>query len=397
MSGAGGPPGWADALRAQRLPPESLREILESLPGLCADDPVVLAGSFADGFASPVSDIDICAVAGDREPEASPQTQIAAVLGGRAVDITMVSAASVGTLLDRLSELARGGFVDHRLAESFAPDDRLLLHRLASGLPVQGHAALAAIRARIGTGLVRQKHLCALAMVKRRQVTAEALAGQGDWRELLFVARDIADSSADLLLAAAGDTSLALKWRLRRLAGAFGGGAPADAAASADPLRGAAESYLLHSTFPAAPDADSASGYASAAIGWSRRALLYSQCRLAGEEALLRPVRLPEGLRPPPLRLDVHLAFAGGRFGVRRLRGPDPAWEVSAEAAATLCAFDGSEGWDSPGAAIADPALVERLSALLRRLDYLAAPPSPDAVRAGTAQGPLSFSRQRLL
>jgi hypothetical protein len=264
----------------------------------------------------------------------------------------LVRRSAVHSLIEKLHEFDRGGCLDARLAESFADDDRILLHRLKTGLVIQGHSSLASIREQISDILLRHKYLCALNMVKRRQASAQAVFEDADWQNLLFITRDIVDASADMLLAATGDSSFSLKWRIKRLERQFGEACYAVGSAATNseetcafvgPFSASpAATYLELSTFPANPNLGSSYRYASAAIAWSRWAALFAGCALAREAVALKAVRCPDAFRVPALTLDAHLAFAEGRFALRRLGRTEPAWEISAEAASILCMFDGS-------------------------------------------------------
>jgi hypothetical protein len=371
---------WADALLAHHLPPDELLKILGTIPGLSGDAPAVLAGSVADNLANRVSDIDVYAVVSDDGAATNGlRAQIAAGHARRPLDINLIPVSVVNRLIEKLEAFARGGCLDAQLAESFSDTDRILLHRLNTGLAVQGQSTLAAMRERIGTSLVRHKYLCAFNMVKRRQATAQTLFEDSDWDSLLFIARDIVDSSADLLLAAAGDSSVGLKWRLKRLEAAFA--PPGGASGSAGDLKRSgisvflgpppAAAYLRLSTFPPAPGPQPAYRYASAAVGWSRRAMLFAGLSLAGGVAMLEPAQLPSQFRRPVLTLDTSLAFADGRFALRRLRKTDPPWEISGEAALILCMFDGLACPDAPPAREVSRDVLERFETFLRQHDFV--------------------------
>lgn len=345
---------WQLAVADAGLCAADVDKVLSSNKTVSASAAAFLAGSVAEGLANSRSDVDICLlVEGSTAPLGDPRARKSLNCGEVRIDLQLVGRRLMDELLARFAHYKATGFYDSTMAEVFSEEERRLLHRLRTRLPIRGHDTLERLASGVSKrSLARLKLSSARVVIKRRQVDAEGLRGEGDWRSLLFCAREIADHCADALLAARGDTSVGPKWRIRRLAAEYAdamhphsaaNGIRRDISLPGPPQPAPAETYLALATLPAEPDAQTAIRYAERVVSWSRIALLFASSMLGdGARSLLTPYPAHRlGAPLPALALDVHLALAESRFALRRLGDDNPGWEVSPEAASLLCAFDG--------------------------------------------------------
>ncbi|MDJ0643762.1 MAG: nucleotidyltransferase domain-containing protein [Erythrobacter sp.] len=355
---------WARALQRLGHSPLALLAMLHDQVGISPHAPVILSGSIASGLAGKDSDIDLYVFA-DRSSGASamPFQRSIHDVDGTQVDVSAIGQDRIAQLVARVKEFADTGCTDSIIADSFSEDERHLLDAIRSGLPIQAEEEVRRLCAPLeGDVLARLKFIRALAAVKRGQVSAEALRKQGDWRTLLFVARDVLDASADMLLAAAGNTSPSTKWRVRNLERHY----PHHESIvfPGIPQAPPAETYLELSSFPSRPSASTALKFAHAAIAWSRTVAVYTTCRLDNACERFRAVR---AAHPEPgkrgFALDTFLGFAGGEFVMRRLEQDAAPWILSGEATSTICALDFGRHWhgDHDEAEAADPGAIEAL------------------------------------
>jgi hypothetical protein len=334
---------WRTALGSVGIDPEAVLDTLSRSAGLPPACPIFLAGSIAEGLAVGSSDIDLYAICRPdelREGLLTGRDQVSVPLGGRHLDVTLLDPDWLNALLARLDKFCSHQPLSNAQADTFSTLERMTFHRLASGLPIAGPDSIATFRTAVSDHHLTLKRHCASQMIKRRKFSAQALADAGDYQNLLFICRDIADEAADLLLAAAGDGSVALKWRLPRLLMAY----RSESSNHMDPechalwpaLRDPAATYFRISHFPPEDRLETSLHYARQVIGWADLVQLWSSA-----PAKISHEKLAFGLRaaaeaPFALRLDCSVIHADGAFLLQRLNSASPGWEISAQAAAFI-------------------------------------------------------------
>jgi hypothetical protein len=333
---------WRECVSKAGVDPQQLLGALFHTAGLPADCPVLLAGSVAEKIAVGSSDIDIYAICGEDRRGGSPLTghgPFSIACGDRHLDLQLLDPHALLVLIARLERFCADSTSSDAWADSFTVEDRMILHRLASGLPIRGNDQIARFRAAIGDRHLRLKRHHALHMIKRRKCSAEALAGAGDFRNLRFICRDIADETADLLLAAANDGSVAIKWRWPRLGVAY----PSDRGFSAPPtpdlwpaLRDPAEAYYRLSHFPLADNLAATMRFASEVVGWADLGVLYTSAAGRLSPAIVAAGSSAAAGSALRLKFDCMLTHEDGGFVLQRLNSGQPGWEVSAQAAAYI-------------------------------------------------------------
>lgn len=341
---------WRPAFSEAGIDPEGIQQRLFEAVGLPRDCPMLLAGSIAEGLAVSSSDIDLYAICRPGEVRGgmlAGRDQVSVAYGNRHLDLTLLDPDWLCALIARLQDFCARQPPSNTQADTFSTIERMTLHRLASGLPISGVAAVAQFRSAISDRHLRLKRHCAAEMIKRRKFSAQSLVEAGDHRNLLFMCRDIADETADLLLAEAGDGSVALKWRLRRLGRAYPvvGSKQSEAANRTlwPALHNPAETYFRLSHFPTDDRMEASLRYARQVIGWADLASLW--CTGSGQitDQMLAAGSSLAAQATFRLRLDCSLACVDGAFLIQRLNSEVPGWEISPEAAVTLAHINSQE------------------------------------------------------
>lgn len=334
---------WRLALTNAGVDPDPITTILRSTVGLPPDCPVLLAGSIADGLAVRSSDIDLFAICTRQDLQGgllSGRDHVSVACGERRLDVTLLDPDELRALIARLAAFCACQPPSNTQADNFSIAERIRLHRVATGLPVAGFEAIAAFKAAIADHHLRLKRHCALEMIKRRKYSAQALAETGDHRNLLFICRDIVDETADLLLAAAGDGSVALKWRMGRLRRAY----PADGNPGTEDcgpglwpaLHDPAETYFRLSHFPLDDRLGPSLDYARQVTGWADLVVLWSSAAGRISDSDLALGQAAASRAALNLRLDCSLVSADDAFLLQLLNSAQPGWEVSPQAAAFI-------------------------------------------------------------
>ena len=189
----------------------AVREALDA----SADEVIFVAGSVVDELANDGSDLDVYLVSERDLAARRVGPSIPVACGGAYLD---VEAWHPAVILDALGAVDRCETADRAESVCIPPRTLSFLHRLHSGIPLQGGARLDQIRGSSSRGAL------ARTLLRRAQVHIDSyhrdLAGMvaaGQWRTALMFTRELVGATADALLAGLGNTNPSPKWRLELL------------------------------------------------------------------------------------------------------------------------------------------------------------------------------------
>lgn len=189
---------------------------VESHLGLAAHDVLLAAGSLAEGLGTVKSDLDLFLIT-DLAAADGARDEVVLSTGRCVIDVRVLPRPRVAALIARLANWAQGGW-DPSDAAPFSHDERVLLHRLAHGLPWVVPADRATdFRPPIGELSLLKLHVARHA-AKTVQVDLEGYRQVGDYQTMAFASQKLLGHAIDGLLAGWGHTNPISKWRSRLLA-----------------------------------------------------------------------------------------------------------------------------------------------------------------------------------
>lgn len=322
----------------------SLVASVNSIAGLHKGDVLLAVGSVVEGLGNTKSDLDLLLVAGESDAGRA-ETEQGWALGRCLVDLRIVPAAAVEALSSRLRQWACTPWNLVELAP-FSYDERLLLHRLLSGL-----AMYPADPASVGHSwrpdkreLVRLKLQVARHMARTIQVDMVGYRDELDHASLVFAAQDLLGHSVDGLLAGHNFTNPNPKWRsslLKHLPRDW------DQPLILRPTASRADRAVwdLHRA-PEAPERDPAVShtlrcvtFARAVFAWAEASLVHGGTRLPAGDWTRQESRWAQTL--PSLELDVDFVFSEHGINIARLNEFGPSLRLSVHEFAALLLFDG--------------------------------------------------------
>lgn len=323
----------------------SIDDVLGRRPG----DLVLAVGSLAEGLGNRKSDLDLLLVADATGPERT-ETEVGWAIGRCVVDLRILHAATVERLTARLRDWARLPWSLVELAP-FSYDERLLLHRLHSGLEVgpaepdpAGPDAHPWRPRR--SELTRLKLQVARHLARTIQVDMVGYRDESDHATLVFAAQDLLGNAIDGLLAAHGLTNPNPKWRcrlLRRLPPDW------DRPLWLRPTGRRADDALwdLHRA-PREPDRAAASAHALRCVSFARAVFAWAEQRVIGPGAsgAVSPTWPPRDGRPPGpplphLEFDVDFCRTDTGAALARLNEFGASLRLSEREFAHVLLFDG--------------------------------------------------------
>lgn len=335
----------ADCLHNRGIALPRLVAQVDATVGLTPDDVLFAAGSLVEGLGNAKSDIDLVLLTSRSDIAFSSLNHVALLVEDCLVDILIVQ--DVEPFLHRFADWAAQPR-QPRNATAFTYDERIVLHRLWSGMVLHGESRFEALRRRLSAAtLARHKLDCARFAASTLQIHLAGLFLAGDAVSMPFAAQDLLGHTADALLAGFGFLSPNPKWRPRLLGRIPASwreempGQPAD--------RSAVETFVALHRAPDDGSLASAFEHAARIVGFSRAIFPWMEYRLLGGTAAI-PWQLPTahsgagaaGGRLPMLGLDVQVSYQDGRFELWRLNEPATVFAVSPLAYSVLCLCDGT-------------------------------------------------------
>jgi hypothetical protein len=315
--------------------------------GIASDDVLLAAGSLVEGLGNAKSDIDLVLLTSRNDIAFSSLDCVALLFGNCLIDIKVIQHAEVDALLHRFADWAAQPR-QPRNAMDFTYDDRIVLHRLWSGMVLHGEARFEALHRGLNRATLAQHKLdCARFMASTLQIDLAGFSLAGDALSMPFAAQDLLGYTADALLAGFGLLSPNPKWRARLLERIPASwreempGRPADLSA--------VRTFVTLHRAPGDISVANAFEHAVRIVGFSRAVFPWMEYRLlGGTEAI--PWQLPaaradenaSGRRLPVLGLDVQVSYRDGRFELWRLNEPDTVHAVSPLAYSVVCLCDGA-------------------------------------------------------
>jgi hypothetical protein len=185
--------------------------------GLKADEALLAVGSLVEGLGSRKSDLDLFWITPRSAAELPPEVSLTLVVNQCLVDVRVLRVTEIENLLGRFRAWCNQPWDTMREAK-FPIEDRLLLHRLLSGL------LLSKKQKRVMEGLrpapddlARLKLHMARHASRTMQVDMIGYRDHSDFYSLVFAAQEVLGHTIDALLAGHGFTNPQPRWRSRFL------------------------------------------------------------------------------------------------------------------------------------------------------------------------------------
>ncbi|CAN5627745.1 hypothetical protein BH10PSE14_BH10PSE14_22280 [soil metagenome] len=360
---------------------------VEAHLGLAAGDVLLAAGSLAEGLGTVKSDLDLFLIT-DRVAADGARDEVVLSVGRCVIDVRILPRPRVTALIARLRKWALGGW-DPSDASPFSHDERVLLHRLAHGLPWTVPADRTPdFRPPIGELSLLKLHVARHA-AKTIQVDLEGYRQADEHQTMALAAQKLLGHAVDGLLAGWGYTNPISKWRSRLL-----GDLPAgwEEALLCRPARlSAPELFWRLQQLPDCPD-DRVLGHTDRILAFARAVFLWAEAVLLGLPVLARrPGTFASGdlaWEAPlaPLLPDVDFSLAPTGVLMARLNEFQSALDLDAEESALVLLFDGittqAEAARAAGGGSASAEAARRVEMLAVRLAVAGLCRDRDARRA---------------
>lgn len=316
---------------------------IASSTGLQAVDVLFVAGSLVEGLGNSKSDIDFFLLSDRGDIEFTSLNTVALMVGGCLIDVRVVRYGELSGLLARFkswSEMPR----HPRRAMSFSYDERKMLHRLASGLPLHGAERFAALKAELDVEqFARHKLDLSRFLASTWQIDLAGLRDCVDILSMPFAAQELLGHTVDALLAGHGKLNPNPKWRPRELKGL-----PLNWTSALPVIPGKASADRLFVELHRAPAGQGladAVAHASRIVAFSRIVFPSIEYKFLGPANVPLP-RLPSvsascGDRLPCLDLDVQISYQNSRFEIWRLNEQRHIFQITPLAYSLLCLCDG--------------------------------------------------------
>jgi HEPN domain-containing protein len=315
--------------------------------GLKADEALLAVGSLVEGLGSRKSDLDLFWITPRSAAELPPEMSITLVVNRCLVDVRVLRVVEIENLLDRFAAWCSQPWNTMREAK-FPIDDRVLLHRLLSGLLLneKQKAAMEGWRP-ARDDLARLKLHMARHASRTIQVDMVGYRDHGDFHSLVFAAQEGLGHTIDALLAGYGYTNPQPRWRsriLRRIPKRW---------EQALPLRPSglppAELYWRLHRAPKLADEKLAVEHAARIVSFSRGVFKWAEGILLRQDERgpratnwSRVERVARGRRLPYLDLDVDFASVDGGVVMGRLNEFGESVALSPREFAAALLFDGT-------------------------------------------------------
>jgi hypothetical protein len=363
--------------------------------GLRPGDILFAAGSLIEDLGNEASDLDLFLITERDDIAYTSLRDVAFTVGKSIIDIRVLQYQEVNAILQRFTRWAEQNGPS-RGAFAFTEDERKFLHRLHSGLLIDGAAAFEVIRAQAtAQRLARHKLDWARHLAATIRIDLMGLRAESEYESMLLAGQELLWHSADALLAAHGHVNPNPKWRiklLRRLPADW-----EDALPGRPSHQAAWERYLALHRGPSNLSSTSIAEHVLEIATFTRNVIFGAERELLGSTPARRPTQwlVPNAGGPclPVLDMDFSFRCEGvATLGYRA--GSDQEFcQLSDEASQLLALFDGRTSLESAalyGDALtggqgepllqhvlqivrqrgyAVPAMIdeERLSAILRR------------------------------
>ncbi|WP_433215062.1 hypothetical protein [Microtetraspora malaysiensis] len=210
-----------------------------------ADDLLFVAGSVVDGLANDNSDLDIYFLGRDGDAVIGAETTVRkgeksgtiGVIGGREVSVSIIEPAGLAQLRADFGDCLAALTGNDGIVQLENQNDLKLLHRVRTGVPVQGEMRLQSLRQELGTDRLAEylANVHGVAAVNRL-IDVEGELAEDSEDSASWMLREATSHFARFALALQGQTNPAPKWRVKLI-----GRAELDAAVRGLLLRGLLE------------------------------------------------------------------------------------------------------------------------------------------------------------
>lgn len=346
--------GLVGSLATCRTDPATVRRSVDAHVGLRPGDVLLAVGSVVEGLSNRKSDLDLLLIMADDDRTRSDAERCWAV-DGCMIDLRPIRMEAARDLAERLAAWARTGWNLLQQAP-FSDDERLLLHRMLTGLEVAGPADSRDQPTGWrpdGAELARLKLQVARHLARTIQVDLVGYREDRDFASLVFAAQDLLGHGVDGLLAGHGFTNPNPKWRSRYLDRL----APDWSRPAALPVRSRSARrtfWDLHRA-PQDPTETPAGAHALRCVTFTRSVLALAEVRLVAPSGVVHDLGTwssfidpLEGVCLPALELDVDFFLGDESFAVGRLNEFGPSLRLSLDEFGLLLLFDGETSIRQP-------------------------------------------------
>ena len=336
----------ADFLSRSGITRQDVIAKVDSAVHLTPGDVLFVSGSLVEELGNEKSDLDLFLITSRTDIQFTSLHDVIVVVNDCIIDIRVVQHSAVEEILGRFNHWAR----QPRLARNafeFTDDDRKFLHRLLIGEAFYGASDLRKLKDCLDAkDLARHKLDWARHLAGTIQIDLAGLHSAGDQYSMLFAAQELLGHTMDGLLAGYGYTNPNQKWRVRllarlpvdweqRLPGTISG-------------MSAVENFMMLHKAPESTSRRAIFEHTLRIAAFSRRVFPWAELNLLGSPEINLPLaavaiydRTEEAQPLPCLNFDVKIRFTEGHFELLRLGEKGPIFQLSPQAYALLCLFDG--------------------------------------------------------
>ncbi|MDJ0724913.1 MAG: hypothetical protein QNJ38_07375 [Prochloraceae cyanobacterium] len=306
-------------------------------------DVLFFCGSLIEGLGNKGSDLDVYLFTSRKDIELNPPYNTTFIMvNDIRCDINIFDFSEVENLVLKLENWINKPRLVPTIMQ-FSNRERLLLHRIRTGMVLHGAKIFQKIRNRVPqNALMRQKLDLARHLTNSLQIDLAGMKASCDWVTMVYVAQNILDHCIDAFLAAHGFTNPSWKWRSKLLDRLPDGSAFQFFAYPPKELKLKSTTYHILRRAPAMIST-SILDFTHRIVQIARTVMAWSEQRILApnSEAPIFLKRFNGDNPLPLLALDVTVQFEGGRFHIYRFSKPGSKFGLSARAFSLLSLFDG--------------------------------------------------------